>query len=517
MAKTRTIDYIMCIANASRWKALLVVSVFVGCALIGILHCLRFSARLTRDEPAFGWAFLLLGAVFIALLTGLAVAKRKDLPLEYVFLILFGPLSLCMMVAMPMFGAPDEELHLSMSYVVSSGQMFSASKQVDLPCNMHAAPSPADLMTIRESLNCLASGDDFADDRMRMKLNEQIRVYPALAYLPQGISMGIVRCLFGNRYASFYAARLGSIFVSALMLFFAIRWTPCGKNIILAASVFPMSLQETASASCDGLAIACVTLLCAFVLRSRLPGFSMSWRHWVVACLLAVGLVCFKVFYIPFLAAFLLVGKEACNGRRWRLLVLVACAAAAALFSWWILSIRPLMNEDASRVSTQVMAQLAAIRSDSLLVPKILLKTFAENAEIYIRHMVGISLSWFNAQLPYYVNTGVIAATFAIVLKDRSLCGMPGEGLVRFVFFTLTAVSAAMVALSLLVWWTAPGSETIGGIQGRYFLPLFFAGALSLGFADRFGTDAYPKLWVCHAFLLFFDVCALAALVSWKI
>ena len=347
---------------------------------------------------------------------------------------------------------------------------------------------------------------------------ENTGVYPFFAYLPQAVGMLVARQVSGNKFVMFYGARTAALLLAIVMLFLAVRLTPCGKNIILFVSLLPMTLQETASASVDGLAIACVTLLTALILRSRVEGFIMARRHVALCAFLSAGLVAFKVMYLPFALLFLFVPVEAFGGnarRRRIFLCIVFCAMAAAFAAWAAMSIAPLLGRASSRVSSTAMPRIKMVLLHPLSFAVCILRTVMWRFENWLDGMIGMNLSWFNVPLAPFLKYAILAIGSMVVFRDRGL--LPGRMAgVRAPLAVCSSASFLVVLFTLFVWWTPDGAKVVEGVQGRYYLP--FLAALLLRFrSPRLDTrTAYPRLWGAYCLLLFVDVCALMKVVAVK-
>ena len=88
-----------------------------------------------------------------------------------------------------------------------------------------------------------------------------------------------------------YSARIGSMLVTGLLFYFAIRRSPAGKAVLLAIALLPLTLQEAASASCDGMTIAGVSLILAVLLSLIAGRAPLGRRKALHAGLLAIGAV----------------------------------------------------------------------------------------------------------------------------------------------------------------------------------------------------------------------------------
>lgn len=459
--------------------------------------------------------------VAMALVAGAALwlAKRCGLRMEWIFLAMFLPASIGMMVVMPVSGAPDELAHLERAYLVSSGQIFTPSNKAMFPVGFWT-PFQGNFETysLRNLKHDILHRGDVRGPKEPASAGENTGVYPFFAYLPQAVGMFAARQVSNNKFVMFYGARLMTLLFITAMLFLAVRLAPCGKNIILFVSLLPMTLQESASASVDGLAIACVTLLMALVLRSRTEGFAMERRHVALCAFLSVGLVAFKVMYLPFAVLLLFVPVEAFGGdakrrRAFRCIVFVAMAVAFA--TWAAMSIVPLLEQASSRVSSTVIPRMKATLLHPLDFAVCILRTVMWRFEGWLEGIIGMNLSWFNVPLAPFLKYFVIALGGWMVYRDSGISSGRMAGL-RVPLAMCSLFSFLIVLLTLFVWWTASGSLIVEGVQGRYYLPFLAALLLLIRSLRSNAGAACPRLWGAYCLLLFVDVCALMRIAAVK-
>lgn len=114
--------------------------------------------------------------------------KILKIRIETWFLILFIPLSLAMMLVMPILRTPDEPMHLLQTYVIADGQLGSslATKEISVPENLISVEDPRGLTLKRLSGELQ---EDLSETRVEMDLNTDTAIYPPLSYFPQAAGM----------------------------------------------------------------------------------------------------------------------------------------------------------------------------------------------------------------------------------------------------------------------------------------------------------------------------------------
>ena len=402
--------------------------------------------------------------------------------MERLFLLLYIPFVLAMMLVMPVGGPPDEQAHLRQAWLLSTGQIGTET------CTY-----PENLRTILADStggtgNSVLKGDEFRTVRLSEETvmdagNEATGIYPQVSYLPQSLMMFLTR-LFTDRISLLlYSARIGSMLVTGLLFFFAIRRSPAGKMILLAISLLPLTLQEAASASCDGMAIAGICWITTELLR-RISGIGEpkagDTLRYARMGILAV--LC-KLTYAPVMLLGIMpkaaTGEEKKQKRKENLIMAAAFLIAAVI--WYVTSVMKLSGR-------QGMTGEAVNRFGSMLVHPLTLigaqvRTLIQMAPGWIRQLFGVfgRLDVFSPW-PLTILLGVFF--LGIALTDNGIDGMLPDRKQRIKLRVLLILAVALCWMllsgALMIWWTEEGAPVIKGIQGRYFLPCLFCLLLCL-------------------------------------
>ena len=140
--------------------------------------------------------------------------------MEQLFLLLYIPFVLAMMLVMPVGGPPDEQAHLRQAWLLSTGQI--GTETCTYPENLRAILADSTGGTE----NSVMKGEEFltarlSEETVTDKGNEATGIYPQVSYLPQSLMMFLTR-LFTDRISLLlYSARIGSMLVTGILFFFA--------------------------------------------------------------------------------------------------------------------------------------------------------------------------------------------------------------------------------------------------------------------------------------------------------
>ena len=402
--------------------------------------------------------------------------------IERLFLLLYIPLVLAMMLVMPMGGPPDEQAHLRQVWLLSTGQ--TGTENCVYPENLRNLLADSAGSTEASILK----GEDFRTARLSEATvtepgNEATGIYPRASYLPQSLMMFLAR-LFTDRISLLlYSARIGSMLVTGLLFYFAIRRSPAGKAVLLAIALLPLTLQEAASASCDGMAIAGICWITAELLRRFSGSPNRKAGRMVLFAGIGILSVLCKLIYVPVLLLALMPHVPAEAGKKQKRrenLIMVAALLITAVI-WYLSSVAKLSGRQG--LTGEAMNCLGHILTHPLTLISTQVRTLIRMLPGWTRQLFGV-FGRLDVFSPWPLTILLGVSFLGVALTDGGIGGMiPDRKEKRkLLLLLLLIVLLCWILLSgaLLVWWTEEGAPVIKGIQGRYFLPCLFCLLLCL-------------------------------------
>ena len=396
--------------------------------------------------------------------------------MERLFLLLYIPFVLAMMLVMPIGAPPDEQAHMRQVWLLSTGQI--GTETCTYPENLRTLLADSTGWTAESILrdgtlrNVILSETTVTDSG-----NEATGIYPQAAYLPQSLMMFLTR-LFTDRISLLlYSARIGSMLAAGLLFFFAIRRSPVGKMILLAVALLPLTLQEAASASCDGMAIAGICWITAELLR-RISG-SQSRKTGSLLLFTGIGIlsVLCKLLYVPVLLLAIMphiTGREEKKQKRRENLVMIAALLITAVI-WFLSSVMKLSGRQG--LTGDAMNRLGHILTHPMTLISTQVRTLIRMVPGWTRQLFGV-FGRLDVFSPWPLTILLGVSFLGVAVTDNGIAGLLPDRKQRkkLLILLLLAVLLCWILLSgaLLVWWTEEGEPVIKGIQGRYFLPFLF-------------------------------------------
>lgn len=402
--------------------------------------------------------------------------RTHRLRMEYLFLLLYVPLSLLMMAAMPIFRVADEPAHLQRAYLISTGHILPTGDTLYEPDNLlrgHGASMTHNRQRAMAHEVC-------SETLVPSSAGFNTGIYPPISYFPQAAGMALVRLFTNNRLAMLFGARIGAWLVTTLLLFLAIRWLPCGKWVMLSISLLPMLLSESISASADGLAIGAVAALLGYVLMLRQKRRRIGLRQGSLLLLLCLCVIALKLLYCPLVVVVFFLPEGCFASRRQRLATLwgVPVVSAALVLGWMALCYLTYVAGSTAAMGSgsvsTIVPQLLYVVQHPLQYAVTLLRSLAQQLPILCVQLFGSSLGALDLLMPLPLILAVVLLTLGVWCMDSSLptWRVPAWRRIRIALLGMVVLSVLVSYTALYVWWSPYQSPIIYGFQGRYLLPL---------------------------------------------
>ncbi len=439
--------------------------IICAAVLTGAAYVMIFSyeGRIIRESIGnipFAVAALSAAAyVFIpAFVSG--IRKRPALLFLYFFIV---PALLCALL-IPAGFVPDEEKHFLRA--LSLSQFHVISGDVCVPENIN------DIFGIKGFDNLINLWSLKASDATYMTSCTMAIFYAPLSYLPQSIGVWMSSLFTDHLYVIFISARLSCLAATTAMLYLAVRIAPFGKYIIIMLSLMPLFIQEAASVAVDGLSVASVILMAAFYFYLREQKAPFTKRQIVTMALTIISVFSVKSAYLLLGFIFMLLPPAGFGGIKRKRIILLSVYILAILLPviYWLLVY--FCGFDFSKSvgdGASIMSQLSLLIGDPLKFPRVLFNTLSANAIWYFKSCFSLLL------LSFDMSKAAILLLMICLVVTLLLGRHARIGWRNVIFITAASLITVIMIFGLeYLQWTGTGADMIDGVQGRYFIPLFF-------------------------------------------
>ena len=416
---------------------------------------------------------------------------RKNIKVENIFLITIPVICLFYIICMPTFKNHDEIYHWYRAYEVSTGKLM---EEVDGDTLGTILPqSISDVTTddwqsityakVRDSLNAELDKENTA-----LLYSETSAVYSFVQYIPQAIGIFITRIFTDKVLLLAYGGRIINMVFSIILIYFAIKKIPFGKKILLLLSFIPIAIEGFSSLSPDAMTISMAFFYIAYILSLAFSkeNHIIDGKKIAIFTVLSVIMAMCKIVYLPLILLLFIIPKEKFKNEKKIKNIFIIGAIAVVLNLIWLMVAGIYLSHFREGDSS---IQVISILTNPIKYLQNCLYTVNLNGQEYIYSMFGGELGWgelvqLNSIVPYILCFILIWITITDqTIKDKFK-------LYQKLWITIAAIAVVgLIFTSLYVQWTTIGSDSVLGIQGRYFIPILPLVALLIGSQLKVKTD----------------------------
>lgn len=432
---------------------------------------------------------------------------------ENLYLVLALTCGLVMALLNPPFlGVPDEHAHFWRAWAVARGDLRCwpenkiPKSAYDLPATTPPTvkvPGAGRRVIFNEMIEKL-----FEEDSAELSLKgSSICGSSPLGFLPQAVGLRLGTLLHFSALADFYLARIFNLIASVLLVALAIRISPFGKILFLLIGLLPMTLQQFASLSYDGLNIALCFLFIAYVLKLSAQTDELLRTREVVA-LFVLGLLAFnaKLGYVGLaLLVFLIPTTRFTTPLRYWLHSVGYVAVQAAVFR--VVSRFLASGNSGSQGIAGVNAhqQTILVINSPLHFLNLVYSTIYTDIQFFFETTL-FKPGWLNESLPALWYGFLVVGMVMFVRNEEEEALLSRRQ--RFIVLGVFLVNFFALFYAMYAGWTKVGAKRISGVQGRYllaFFPLLLLFFYKAGFSFKSAgfRKHYPTLLVLFYLVLF--------------
>ena len=441
--------------------------------------------------------FLLVGvltAVLAALFWRFVLLRQEqEIPWRGIFVTVLLLLSVLYMVVFLPFLSPDEKTHYLSAYRIADWFLGKGTP----------AGKPQMIMRLEDYTFVSMRQVGLKGDYLR-ELTGQLHLFcrepgyvvrdaslatnAVFCYFPAAFGIAAARILHLSGAGCFYLSRMANVLFCTGVTAHVMKKYRFHNEALFTLACFPMMLQLTASCTYDTAAFCNVLLFTVHVMAMRSSRERISGRDLALCMVYAALLGPSKTVYLPLLFLIFLVPAEKLGDTGKKAVWYRLCVVGAGVLSLLLVSrglrwlssstaVQTMLSENATGHILSWNGEEGYTFSYILTHLKefILLcgRTVTRIGDEYFFTMLGSRLARYELTVPA-VCGGLCFILFLFASNIREGKGeyRPFSGGEKVVSLVLCAGCTACIMLALTLGWTPLSSDTILGIQGRYFLPL---------------------------------------------
>jgi uncharacterized membrane protein len=416
----------------------------------------------------------LLTLAFEAISTFIIIkSQKKQYKIEKIFLALFIPMGILYMIAIPIGRVPDEPAHLARAYGITSGHFITEANEDGL----YGEYLPSDLAkltknntTYKNTIEIMT--DETGDDEFVFVNDSTIAIYNFVNFIPQSTGIGIGRILHLPPVLTAYLGRLFNLLAFALLFYFAIKLIPFGKNFLFFIAFLPIVLQEAASLSADCMAIALSAALISFCLYLAYDKSSkLTKKNYIILIILILLESLCKIVYLPLCFLIFLIPTKQFKNKKDRIIRTVIPIIAIVIINliWLKIASRYLLEYNPGVNSGM---QTSLVLGNPIKYLQVIFNTCLSSMYQFAYGMFGGWLEWLDVEVGHiYLIASIVIATILTFKISENKLQIPISNRILIICISLSIIG--LIFTSLYIQWNPVGNTFVGGLQGRYFIPVF--------------------------------------------
>lgn len=388
---------------------------------------------------------------------------------ENIFLIMSIPLCILFLFLVPVFQVPDEGNHYVRAYGIVHGYFLTPSGgQIPIPENLFpfSQHSYTPYILFKNFSMQIDGSSAVLYDNTNMAL------YSPVSYVFQALGIFLGELLTKNTYVMVILGRLANAAGCTAIIYYAVKYIPYGKGILMFLALTPMALQERASLSVDAVTFAMALAVLAYCLYFRTERKQISGRQLGLLYVMLLMVASCKIVYFVAAGLVLLIPRECFGSRRKSVFHKTVSLAVVLLASlgWLFIAGRYLQYTRGGGETTEKIMYILRHPGRYLYIMD---KKIWQDGAQFLYELLGSSLGSLNISVNGCLIIMLLAVLCGFVFWEKAWKKQPDYRCSLF----LTMISAGTILLiftSLYIQWTDINAYTydIEGLQGRYFLPI---------------------------------------------
>lgn len=302
--------------------------------ILGLITCICLSVCAKQNDATLINLFktkigiityllvIILGTIYYFLFKN---CEKNKIKLEIVFLSIALPIGLLYCFVTPFGKVPDEITHCTKALDISYGHFISKAN----------SKGEAEL-NFSKNLDNIFSLDnktyeDYVDSIKLDNRNEEMiykfsnmALYSPICHLSQAFGIFLTRNLGASLIIQLYAGRIVNLLVALFLIYFAVKYIPFNKILVIFITLLPISMQEISSFSSDALTIAMSLFYVSYILYLRFTNNvkELGRKEWFILIFSSLVISMSKIVYLPFCLLMFLIPESKLKSRKDKILKL---------------------------------------------------------------------------------------------------------------------------------------------------------------------------------------------------
>ena len=418
--------------------------------------------------------------------------KNTFSKIENMFLLIAIPIGLLYLTFMIPGQVPDDRAHFTKAYDVSLGHFTThidenGDSYVEVPKSLSEFHHTK--LINREQLKELMSQKTDYNDTEKVISNAQNNY--GILYIFSGFAFFVSRLLNINIAYGIILGRLLNFAFFLVAGYFAIKKIPFGKLVLAIYMLMPMNMQQVTSISADAFINSVLLYFIAYSIYIIFKKEELTKYEIAIYILLASFSGILKMVYVLVSGiGFLIVKRKDINIKKKVFIIIVALilggifAVGSYIHSGSYTLVPESTREYNEKLDVDSSRQISLIKENPKVAIGAFVNDWTKMQKQYVFTCIGSNLGCLDIQVP---ETVIILYLILLIISVYSEKNEFEFKLLEKIWLILIVIGViVLIEFAMYTGFTPVGADFIGGIQGRYFIPVYILLLLCLSKKDNY-------------------------------
>lgn len=418
--------------------------------------------------------------------------KKAEKKIERIFLNIAIPLGLLFLVSMIPGHVPDETTHFIKAYDVSQGHIITpidenGNSSIEVPKEL-SDYNYTNVLTYKDLV-------ELAEDNTNYQETEEVvstaQGYSFIMYIFSGIAFFIVRVLNMSIIWGIILGRIFNFIFFLILAYLAIKKIPFGKLVYAVYMLMPMNLQQVTSISADAFINSILFYYIAFSIYMIFKKEKLNKKEIISYIILTAIAGIVKMVYVLIAGVgFLIVKRKDLKAKNKVLIIALtiliggAFTLGALFMSGRYTSTTVATDKYAEEFNVDSGKQLEQIIENPEHVIEALKTDWFNGQKEYIFMAIGSQLGWLEMRPSEIIILAYLILLIIAAVSEKNSEQFDVKSKIWLILISIGIV--LLVEYAMYTTFTPVGAEFIGGVQGRYYIPIYILLLLCLAKKDNY-------------------------------
>ncbi|MBQ2938161.1 MAG: DUF2142 domain-containing protein [Clostridia bacterium] len=448
--------------------------------------------------------------------------RKSDKKIEKIFLNIAIPIGMLYLMFMIPGHVPDETTHFIKAYDVSMGNLVTkmdenGDSSITVPVGL-TSYNHTEVKNYNDFINLTKTKTDYNNTEKVISTAQGnsfiMYIFPAVAFL-------LTRIMNINIIFGILLGRIFNFIFFLICSYFAIKKISFGKLVLAVYMLMPTCMQQATSISADAFINSILLYYIAYSIYMIFKKDKLSKKE-ILGYIVLTGLVgILKMVYILIAGVgFLIIKRKDLTKKEKTIIILITIVfGSIVMLASYISSTKYTSTTEANIIyqeqfNVNSSEQIALIMKNPKHVIKAFINDWYYMGKHYVYMAIGSELGWLEIKPSETIITAYLILLILATVSEKNQEEFNMKNKIWLMLISMGVI--ALVEIAMYTGFTPIGAEFIGGVQGRYYIPIYILLLLCLSKKENYVKIKNSKnIFILIAALL--NLCVTAEIILYFI